>query len=515
MPAYSLKPDASFYRKIVIGAVGARAVATHLAALGHAPAELERGAVGTKIWRDVKRKRVRIPDLVCTNCGQRIEVRTKTRCELSMSHSATDAERAWDFGMVPEDWVAFPVCRVVAESQWTSGLLSDLASYWHERNWANWEVSGAINYLTVDALRQTPPTRSSTKGVTEGTETSIAWDGVFSTREGTVTAVDADRITIRRSSDGHHYTWKVKQPCMPAAKGGDAISENQLIACPVPILAPPQLACSGHMRPEHIGELLASPERTLRYTAVKLVRLLRLTGHIEHVQRMSVDPHEDPYVRLEGLAALVALGFADAAEAFGPDLSAHDNQIRLEAVISVADPGSPSSVRLLGGIVTSDAVYPPFMRSAAAWSLGQIGSPEAQQMLIRTFAQLDDQVRQEALEGLVQIGNQAQAALLQGLLHPSEDVVAGCAEVLRRIPSPDQQVVEQLASHLEALDTESPASRWTVWLLAHLDPDLVAPSVLALRRTHPELYYAISVLWSFIHSWISSRWELTPRPVTI
>jgi len=109
MPRLAFKPDSSFFRKIVIGAVGARAVIADLARQGHRCVELERGSTDTKLWKDVKRKRVRIPDLVCLNCGARIECRAKTKLELAMSHSTTDAERAWDFGMVDTDWIAFPV----------------------------------------------------------------------------------------------------------------------------------------------------------------------------------------------------------------------------------------------------------------------------------------------------------------------------------------------------------------------------------------------------------------------
>jgi hypothetical protein len=48
---------------LAVGAVGARAVQQYLNSLGHDIIELERGSLGTRIWRDVKRKRVRIPDL--------------------------------------------------------------------------------------------------------------------------------------------------------------------------------------------------------------------------------------------------------------------------------------------------------------------------------------------------------------------------------------------------------------------------------------------------------------------
>lgn len=69
----AFKSDSSFFRMLAVGAVGAQAVRQYLNALGHNIVELERGSLSTRIWRDVKRKRVRIPDLCCTKCGVRIE----------------------------------------------------------------------------------------------------------------------------------------------------------------------------------------------------------------------------------------------------------------------------------------------------------------------------------------------------------------------------------------------------------------------------------------------------------
>ncbi len=94
MARLAVKPDSSFFRKIVIGAVGARSVCYDLASHGHQMVELERGSTDTKLWKEVKRKRVRIPDLVCVRCGQRVESRAKTNAELAMSHSVTDEARA-------------------------------------------------------------------------------------------------------------------------------------------------------------------------------------------------------------------------------------------------------------------------------------------------------------------------------------------------------------------------------------------------------------------------------------
>src|SRR5262249_27642481 len=180
MPRLALKPDSSFFRKIVIGAVGTRSVSAHLSSHGHEIVELERGSLDTKLWKDVKRKRVRIPDLVCKRCGLRIESRAKTKRELAMSHSITDEERAWDFGMVDSDWIAFPICEAGAEKYWSSGKLDNATSYWHERNWVRWHSSTHINYFKVGSFRSTPYLKTGTKGVTEGSETMLSWDAIFS-----------------------------------------------------------------------------------------------------------------------------------------------------------------------------------------------------------------------------------------------------------------------------------------------------------------------------------------------
>ena len=95
----TLKTDESFLEKIAIGATGTRRVFEDLERQGHVPIELERGSRSFKIWKAIKIKRVRVPDILCTRCGHRIESRAKTNLSISMSHSSSDAERGWDAGL--------------------------------------------------------------------------------------------------------------------------------------------------------------------------------------------------------------------------------------------------------------------------------------------------------------------------------------------------------------------------------------------------------------------------------
>src|SRR3990167_2472148 len=91
MPAF--KTDESFLEKISIGAIGTRKAFDDLKRKGHTPIELERGSMNYKIWKRIKIKRIRVPDILCVNCGIRIESRAKSKFEISMSHSTSDPDR--------------------------------------------------------------------------------------------------------------------------------------------------------------------------------------------------------------------------------------------------------------------------------------------------------------------------------------------------------------------------------------------------------------------------------------
>ena len=237
--------------------------------------ELERGSLDSKLWKDVKRKRVRIPDLLCVKCGLRVESRAKAKAELTMSHSEGDAERAWDFGMVDSDLVAFPVCETIQKRFWSQGKLRQADSYWHERSWTRWSLIESINYFYVRTFRNAVFQKKATKGVTEGSETIIEWPATFSTRMGLVEKVEGQRVAIRRTSDKHLYVWSIPAGRRIFVGPGETVREFQVIASGVEPAQQTQISCPGNLPTGHIAGLLQSRERTQRFTGVKLARLTR------------------------------------------------------------------------------------------------------------------------------------------------------------------------------------------------------------------------------------------------
>ena len=505
MPRLAFKPDSSFFRKIVIGAVGTRTVAANLAAYKHEIVELERGSLDTKLWKEVKRKRVRIPDLVCLRCGVRVESRAKTKPELAMSHSASEEARSWDFGMVDSDWIAFPICEAIDEKFWSVGKLNENSSYWHERNWIRWNSHSYINYFTVRAFRSTPASATSTKGVTEGSETTLAWDAVFVSRPAVVEVLEGQRLTVRRDSDGHLQTRTVRPGLTVLVRERDRLQKHQVIASAVMPLTVRHLACPGRMPRNHISDLLSSRERTQRFTGVKLARLRNERSHRKLIRDLARDDEEDIYIRLEAISYLASVVGESARELFAPYIHSSDNQTQLEAIIALGETATDEAIQILSEIL-GNAQNPYFIRSAAAWCLSRMAREEAAARLKDAFSDVDVKIREEALEGIVAIGGPAIPILLAGLEEADDRIVAGCAEALRQQQPLQDSAISRLANQLRK---EHP-SEWVAWLFGHLSRDQVAAAIADLQERSPELHYAISVLWSFVDSWIARRWELSP-----
>jgi hypothetical protein len=504
MPRLSFKPDSSFFRKIVIGAVGARAVCDDLAQHGHQLVELERGSTNSKLWKDVKRKRVRIPDLVCVRCGTRVECRAKTEAGLTMSHSPTDAERAWDFGMVDADWIAFPVCQPAQEVDWTGGKLQGNQSCWRENRWLEWQVMRHVNYFTVQAFRSCLHARSRTKGVEEGSENFIGWDATFSSRDGPVLAVDADegRVTIALSDGTRPYTWRAKPGARIFVSPGETVCQDQVIAATVPLLLVGDLTCRAKLPTDHIARLLSSRERTQRFTGIKLARLRKEPQFSRLAQDLANDGEEDVYVRLEAVSYLVAC-CERSIGLFESYLKSGDQQTQLEAVIALGETATPEAVVILSKLL-KDSSQPFFLRSAAAWSLGQVGSDLASRQLVGAFADLDVSLRYEALDNLIAVGHPASAALVGGLEADDQRIVAGCAEALRQQPNLSKKAHQELVKIIQS----DRSNQWAVWLIGHLPREQFNTAIAELQYKKPELHYAISLLWSFVESWIARRWQV-------
>lgn len=486
---------------LAVGAVGAQAVQRHLNSLGHDVTELERGSLTTRIWREVKRKRVRIPDLCYRKCGIRIESRAKTTADLSMSHSTSDAERAWNFGMLEEDWIAFPILSV-KETPWNSGALRSQHSLWRERTVASWRVVGHINLFEVRAFRGVQPKQLRAKGVTEGSEVRVKWKARFAPGQGQVTAVGRGRVDYEtKESPGRARHFRLADDEKAFLSAGDGFEENQVVAGQVGPLAPQVRRCAGGCDQARLEQMLQSRERTVRFTGCKLARLARDADLTDLVRELADDSEEDVYVRMEAMSYLCEVAGDSADRQFRSILiDDTDDQIRLEAAVSLAETRTKSAFDLLW-LVLQDKEQPLFLRSACAWGIGCHGTKEAAECLVSAFGDVAPEIREEALDALQGLGPTGLEPLLEGLVDSSSQVAAGSAEAIRRIREVPAKDIAALAERTDSV--------WPTWTLAHLPRDAVTPYIASLQNKRPDVHYALTVLWTFLESWIAEDW--TPR----
>ena len=507
-PRNSFKTNASFFRMLALGAVGAQTVQQHLNELGHRIIELERGALSTKIWRDVKRKRVRIPDLCCTACGVRIESRAKSRAktppDLRMSHSTGDAERAWDYGMLDSDWVAFPILSLEQDVR-DMGALESRRSLWRERILTSWAGSGHINVFRVSDLRNAPFTQLGQKGVSEGSEIQIKWNARFAAEDGRITGVRAGRVhyTTANAPDKPRY-YRLDAAEHAFLEAGRQFRRHQVVAGQVAPLGLDECRCGQGCGRRRIEEMLRSRERTSRFTGCKLARLKAIEDIADTIRDLAQDTAEDPYVRMEARSYLCNVVDESAERWFRHALLDHpDDQTRLETAVALSETRTASAFGLLR-LVFEDRQQPTFLRSACAWAIGCHRTHEAAECLVRAFADIAPGIREEALVALENLGEYHLDALIAGLGSQSSDIAAGSAEAIRRVRDvPGKQVsrIVELAENSE--------STWPAWALAHLPKEDVRPYIAALQDRRADIHYALSVLWTFLESWVAEDW--TPR----
>lgn len=500
-PRNAFKTNSSFFRMLAVGAVGAQAVQQHLNALGHHVVELERGSLATRIWRDVKRKRVRIPDLCCTRCGVRIESRAKTSTDLAMSHSPSDAERAWHYGMLDSDWIAFPILSA-DEGAWSAGSLDSRRSLWRERTLTTWSVEGRINVFTVASFRSVAPKQLKPKGVTEGSEVQVRWKARFAPGPGKATGVAGNRLDYvldDAPSKARHFRLGADEQAFVANE--DRFQLNEVVAGQVAPLKVSAARCAGGCDSAKLKQMLASRERTVRFTGCKLARFAKDATLGDQIRELALDAEEDAYVRMEAKCYLCEVAGESADDQFRQTLLHDtDDQMRLEAAVALAETRTPSSFKLLRHVL-KDTAQPLFLRSACAWAIGCHGTEEAAEVLVSAFADVAPEIREEALVALQDLGSVGFDPLLKALEATSADVAAGAAETLRRIQGAP---AKEIASVAERAD-----SMWPTWTLAHLPKDAVVPHIAALQARRPDVHYAVSVIWTFLESWIAQDW--TPR----
>jgi hypothetical protein len=485
--ANSFKSDESFLRKLAIGAAGTNATIARLNDMGFNPIELERGSTGFKIWKKIKIKRIRVPDILCLDTGLRFESRGKTKLEISMSHSLSDPRRAWDAGMRDDDFVSIVVFEQSDDSPVDVRQISPV----HFINVKDMREAFTDGHVSI-----TRP-----KGAEEGSEIRVIWTCAAAKQQSVVSAVESGKIILSPIHDGRPQSIQLKRSkgkiaLLPQVGPRDTVEINQIVAAVVPITT--SLSCPPPVDEAYFTDKLSSVNLSERYSAAKALRYRGYSAAKPVLKSRMDDPDEDIYIQLEAAAALAAHDDLKAWEFIenklrGPAM-AIPLETQLETIIVASEIPKERSECLLIEVLR-DSSRDEELRAGAAWALGQFASARSATALVDTFNLSPVEIKVEAARALLRIA-EPQIAHLVGLLRSGEPTKRdGISWVLARTGGFNpMDVVTRADDNLR---------KWVSYIVGHGKDKFVQPDIEAICRADPEVYFAASVLWQLLGSWIN------------
>ena len=482
MAQRSFKTDESFLEKLAIGAIGTQKVIEDLKHQGHVPVELERGSTGYKIWKTIKIKRVRVPDILCVNSGIRVESRAKTNLVISMSHSSADDTRGWDFGLKDEDFAALVVCEKSGEGP------------------VDWLADNNVQYIKISDLRKAlednKVIQEKPKGAEEGFESRLTWPCSVASSDGQVIEI-SNRVKFKRSSDNRTISLALSKKGIeltPCVIEGEQIKRHQILASVAPVLK--EIPTREIDPQNYYQNLLTSASISDRYGAAKAYSFLECQFDKNPLIDRINDSAEHIYVKLEAAAALTKsnaqIGYSFIESVLNSDYLEH----RLEAVIILGELHSERSGQLLIKILTDDSQHEE-IRGGAAWALGELNLESTITSLVAAFNEVSLPVRIEAARSLRKMCSSHVSTILDFFRDADENERPGISWALGRYGHWD------LNALIDRIDPENLDMRqWGAYIIGNSDQNRIINDIEALKQNDPQLYFAVTVLWKITSSWI-------------
>jgi hypothetical protein len=441
------KSDREFLRNVSIGAVGTRRIAAILRQGGFRIIELERYCSSNKIWA-TKIKRLRVPDLLCLDSGTRIECRAKADLKITMSHSVSNADRAWDKGLRDNDIVAFIRCRPTDDT-WKAGdraalfRVGDMRSTWHLAK------------------------QERMKAASEGSEVRVTWPATVANRAGQVLSVSTDYIKTQvaggrqqsyrllRESGSGHFRLTPHVNAGDAFGDGDTILASALPAMLAPLSSPPQ-------RYDFFPDLESDSAESV-YAAVKALGFLpelavasrgRLSRLMEHSQ--------DSRIRLEAAASLARLGYQEGWDAISGIIGDHDTarEYRMESALILSEMPNQYSLGLLKDLL-EDTSNESELRAAGAWGLADVSTDAASAGLVAHVHDRDEVV---AVHAILSLSRLVRSDNLEAVLQRVGDDGRQSAGLVRAVLLSRLRFLPDIVRLLRASTAQR--RQWLLYLLA-------------------------------------------------
>ncbi len=215
------------------------------------------------------------------------------------------------------------------------------------------------------------------------------------------------------------------------------------------------------------------------------------------------DAGEDIYVQLEAAAALAAHGHPEGWTFMESKLRSAAMDVpletQLETVIVVSEIPNPRSENLLIEVL-QDTVRDEELRAGAAWALGQFATCTAASALVSTFNSTALDVKTEAARALLKITGPQVDHVVELLRTCAPDQRDGVSWALARSGGFDPSI---LLAH-----ADDNIRRWISYIVGQGKNRFAESGVDAIRTSDPQVYFAASVLWQILESWVHELTEV-------
>lgn len=287
---------------------------------------------------------------------------------------------------------------------------------------------------------------------------------------------------------------------LPQVNIGETVEANQIVASVVSTKI--TLHCPAPVNEIYFIDKLASVNLSERYAAAKALRYRGYSSAKPFLEARMLDADEDIYVQLEAAAALAAYDEPNGWEFMENKLRSSIMSIpletQLETVIVASEIPKTRSERLLIEVL-QDSQRDDELRAGAAWALGQFASASSATALVDTFNSNPLEIKIEAARALLRIA-QPQIPHLVDLLKNGDPAKRdGLSWVLARTGKFDASEIINM--------NDNNLRKWVSYIIG-LGKDKFAESdVEAICYADPEVYFAASVLWQIVASWINDLKE--------
>jgi HEAT repeat protein len=244
--------------------------------------------------------------------------------------------------------------------------------------------------------------------------------------------------------------------------------------------------------------MLASPAVADRYTAAKALSHLQDAAASAALTQRMADDREHIYVRLEAAAGRARAGEVAGMAFIQQTLQGQYLEHRLEAVIILGEIPTDDSRNALTTVLLDQTQHPE-IRAGAAWALGELHQASSVDALVQVFLELAEPLRVEAARALRKIAA-AGANVAARLPAAHYDQRAGIAWAVSRS---GRFKIEELLPLL----VDDDARRWVAYILGTQDQQACVGQIEQLRRKDPEVYFAVTVLWEILASWVHDLQE--------